>query len=292
MQATGAKRPNRTAPAAWAVVLREYVLLTIGAFLVAVAFNLFLNAFQIASGGVSGISIIIHYLFGIKPAYTQWVFNFLFIVLGFFTLGRQFGVKAIYGTFILPLFVLMTEGWQTITHEPLLAALYGGVGVGVGIGLVFRANASTGGTDLIAQIVHKYMGISLGVAVLAIDGLVVLTAAFVFGPEKALYALVTLFVTGRTVDAVQMGLGYAKMAFIISEKRDEIQDAILYEMDRGLTRLSAYGGYTDEERPVLMCVVNQNQLGRLKAIVRQHDPNAFVIVSETHEVLGEGFRRN
>ena len=292
MQATGAKRSNRTAPAAWAVVLREYGLLTIGAFFVAVAFNLFLNAFQIASGGVSGISIIFSHLFGIRPAYTQWVFNFLFIILGFFTLGRQFGVKAIYGTFILPLFVLMTEGWQTITHEPLLAALYGGVGVGVGIGLVFRANASTGGTDLIAQIVHKYMGISLGVAVLAIDGFVVLTAAFVFGPEKALYALITLFVTGRTVDAVQMGLGYAKMAFIISEKRDEIRDAILYEIDRGVTRLSAYGGYTDEERPVLMCVVNQNQLGRLKAIVRQHDPNAFVIVSETHEVLGEGFRRN
>lgn len=275
----------------WVTAVKQYVMLTLGAFFVAVAFNLFLNSFQIASGGVSGISIIAGYLFKIKPAYTQWVLNFLFVIIGFFTLGRQFGVKTIYGTFILPLFVLLTEDWQTITHEPLLAALYGGVGVGVGIGLVFRAGASTGGTDLIAQILHKYLGLSLGVAVLTIDGLIVLTAAFVFGPEKALYALITLYITGKTIDTVQIGLGYAKMAFIISDKREEIRHAILYEMDRGVTRLSAHGGYTDEERPVLMCVVEQNQLARLKNIVKRLDSNAFVIVSDANEVLGEGFRR-
>jgi uncharacterized membrane-anchored protein YitT (DUF2179 family) len=277
--------------AGWATV-RQYILLTLGSFIVAIAFNLFLNSFQIASGGVSGISIIVGDKLGIKPAYTQWVLNFFFVIIGFFTLGKQFGLKTIYGTFVLPLFVLLTEGWHTITHEPLLAALYGGVGVGVGIGLVFRAGASTGGTDLLAQIAHKYLGLSLGVAVLFIDGLVVLLAAFAFGPEKALYALITLYVTGKTIDMVQIGLGYAKMAFIISDKRDEIRDAILYEIDRGVTRLSAYGGYTDEERPVLMCVVNQNQLARLKNVVKRQDPNAFVIVSDANEVLGEGFRRN
>ncbi|MBN6186938.1 YitT family protein [Aneurinibacillus sp. BA2021] len=286
---------QRTAKAhtgsAWWTGVKQYSLVTAGAFCVAVAFNLFLHSFQIASGGVSGISIITSDMFGIRPAYTQWVLNFLFVILGFFVLGRQFGVKTLYGTFVLPLFVLLTEGWQTITHEPLLAALYGGVGVGVGIGFVFRAGASTGGTDLLAQILHRYFGLSLGVAVLLIDGLVVVTAAFVFGPEKALYALITLYITGKTIDAVQIGLGYAKMAFIISNHRDAIRDAILYEMDRGVTRLAAHGGYTDEERPVLMCVVAQNQLARLKTTVERIDPDAFVIVSDANEVLGEGFRR-
>lgn len=286
---------QRTAKAhtgsAWWTGVKQYSLVTAGAFCVAVAFNLFLHSFQIASGGVSGISIITSDMFGIRPAYTQWVLNFLFVILGFFVLGRQFGVKTLYGTFVLPLFVLLTEDWQTITQEPLLAALYGGVGVGVGIGLVFRAGASTGGTDLLAQILHRYFGLSLGVAVLLIDGLVVVTAAFVFGPEKALYALITLYITGKTIDAVQIGLGYAKMAFIISNHRDAIRDAILYEMDRGVTRLAAHGGYTDEERPVLMCVVAQNQLARLKTTVERIDPDAFVIVSDANEVLGEGFRR-
>jgi uncharacterized membrane-anchored protein YitT (DUF2179 family) len=292
MQQRASISGSHAEPAAWITAIKEYVLLTLGAFCVAVTFNLFLNSFQIASGGVSGISIIAGHVFGIKPAYTQWVLNFLFVIIGFFTLGRQFGVKTIYGTFVLPFFVLLTEDWQTITNEPLLAALYGGVGIGIGIGLVFRANASTGGTDLIAQIIHKYTGFSLGAAVLAIDGLIVLTAAFVFGPEKALYALMTLYITSKTIDAVQIGLGSAKMAFIISDKRNEIRDAILYEIDRGVTRLSAYGGYTDEERPVLMCVIAQNQLARLKNIVRRLDPDAFFIVNDTNEVLGEGFRRS
>ncbi|WCK54169.1 YitT family protein [Aneurinibacillus sp. Ricciae_BoGa-3] len=270
--------------------LRQFILLTAGSFIVAVAFNLFLNPFHIASGGVSGISIIAGSKLGIRPAYTQWALNFLFIIIGFFTLGRQFGIKTLYGTFVLPLFVLMTEHWPTITHEPLLAALYGGVGIGVGIGIVFRASASTGGTDLLAQIAHKYLGIGLGVAVLFIDGLIVLTAAFAFGPEKALYALITLFITGKTIDAVQIGLGYAKMAFIISDKRDEIRDAIYNEIHRGITRISAQGGYTEQDRPILMCVLNQNQIARLKNIVKRLDPDAFVIVSNTNEVLGRGFR--
>lgn len=271
---------------------KDYLFLISGSFIIAVAFNLFLNAFDIASGGVSGISIILKDLFGWRPAYTQWGFNAGLVLLGFAFLGRQFGVKTIIGTFILPLFVILTEKWPTITSEPLLAALYGGVGVGLGIGLVFRANASTGGTDLIAQIVHKYTGLSLGIAVLFIDGLIVLTAAIVYGPEKALYALVTLYVTGKTVDVVQIGLGMTKISFIISENQEAIKEAILHDLDRGVTKLAAYGGFTDRERPVLMCVVLQREINRLKQLVRERDPHAFVIVSDANEVLGEGFKRS
>jgi len=273
-------------------IIYDYLLLGLGSFIVAVTFNLFLNAFDIASGGVSGISIILQDLLGWRPAFSQWGVNILLIGLGFLLLGKQFGLKTIIGTLILPLFVFLTEDWQTITSNPLLAALYGGVGVGLGIGLVFRANASTGGTDLIAQIIHKYTGLTLGIAVLLIDGLVVLSAAIVFGPEKALYALIALFVTGKTVDVVQIGLGVSKIGFIISEKQEQIREAILYDLDRGVTRLPGYGGYTDRERPVLMCVVSQREISRLKNVVREIDPKAFVIVADAHEVLGEGFKRS
>jgi uncharacterized membrane-anchored protein YitT (DUF2179 family) len=272
--------------------VQDYFFLFMGSFIVAVTFNLFLNAFDIASGGVSGISIILKDLFQWRPAFTQWGFNVVLILLGFIFLGKQFGVKTMIGTFVLPLFVFLTENWSTITTEPLLAALYGGVGVGLGIGLVFRANASTGGTDLIAQIIHKYTGLTLGIAVLFIDGLVVLTAGIVYGPEKALYALITLFITGKTIDIVQVGLGMTKIGFIISDNLGEIKEAILYDLDRGVTQFPAFGGFTDKERTVLMCVVLQKEISRLKQLVRERDPHAFVIVADANEVLGEGFKRS
>ncbi len=275
----------------WFTVVKEYFFLFVGSFLIAVTFNLFLNAFDIASGGVSGISIISKDLFGWRPAFTQWAFNLLLIGLGFVFLGRQFGLKTIIGTLVLPLFVFITEDWPTITSEPLLAALYGGVGVGLGLGLVFRGNASTGGTDLIAQIIHKFTGVSLGIAVLLIDGLVVITAGLVYGPERALYALIALYITGKTIDVVQMGLGVSKMAFIISGNLEKIQEAILYDLDRGVTRIPGYGGFTEKERPVLMCVVSQSEINHLKKLVQETDPSAFVIVTDANEVLGEGFKR-
>ncbi len=271
--------------------IREFILLITGAFLIAATFNMFLNDFDIASGGVSGISVIVEDVFAIRPAYTQWTLNILFVISGFFLLGKQFGMRTIAGTLILPLFVLLTEDLQSITDEPLLAALFGGVGLGLGLGLVFKGNASTGGTDLVAQIIHKFTGLSLGVAILFIDGLVVTTAGLTYGPEQALYAIIALFAMGRTIDMVQVGLGYAKLCFIISDREQDIRHAILYHLDRGVTRLTGYGGYTNQSKSVLLCVVNQSEITRLKELVHRNDPDAFVIVSDTAEVMGEGFRR-
>lgn len=271
--------------------IREFAFLISGAFIIAATFNMFLNDFDIASGGVSGISVIVEDVFAIRPAFTQWTLNILFVISGFFLLGKQFGMKTIAGTLILPFFVLLTEDLQSITDEPLLAALFGGVGLGLGLGLVFKGNASTGGTDLVAQIIHKFTGLSLGVAILFIDGLVVTTAGITYGPEQALYAIIALFTTGRMIDMVQVGLGYAKLCFIISDREQDIRHAILYHLDRGVTRLTGYGGYTNQSKSVLLCVVNQSEITRLKELVHRNDPDAFVIVSDTAEVMGEGFRR-
>lgn len=268
----------------------EYVYVLTGAVLVAVAFNVFLLPNAIASGGVSGISTITYGLFAWKPAYVQWAFNIPLFVLGVLFLGgKSYGMKTLVGTVFLPFVVNITENVSPATTNPLLGAIFGGIVAGLGLGIVFKGQASTGGTDLAAQIIHKYTGLSLGMCVLAIDGLIVISSAFVFSIEAALYALVAMYLTGKTIDLVQMGPGYSKMAVIISDKQEEVKQGILHDIDRGVTKLSAFGGYTDDERPVLLCVVGQNEVTKLKHLVRSIDSKAFVIVSNATEVLGEGF---
>lgn len=269
----------------------EYVYVLIGSAIVAIAFNMFLLPNKIASGGVSGISTILDSLFGFEPAYVQWMFNIPLFFAGLFLLGKQFGAKTLAGTIFLPLVVFMTNDYGAWTMDPLLGALFGGIGVGLGLGIVFRGKASTGGTDLAAQIINKYTGLTLGTCVALIDGLIVLSAAIIFDIERGLYALISLYVTTKTIDLVQIGFGRSKMAMIITEKQNEVRECILNKIDRGVTKLSAYGGYTDNERPILMCVVDQTEFTKLKQLVKTIDPTAFVIVMDASEVLGEGFKR-
>ncbi len=269
----------------------EYIYILLGSAIIAFSFNVFLLPNQVASGGVSGISTILHTVLGWEPAYVQWAFNIPLFIAGVIFLGKQFGVKTLAGTVFLPFVVFLTKHTDPWTHNALLGALFGGIGVGLGLGIVFRGKASTGGTDLAAQIIHKYTGLTLGTCIIILDGLIVLTAAFVFDIEKALYALIALYVTSKTIDFVQVGLGRSKMAMIITNNLDEVRDGILNKIDRGVTKLTAYGGFTDSERPVLMCVVDQTEFTKLKQLVKSLDHSAFVVVMDAAEVLGEGFKR-
>lgn len=271
---------------------KDYIYVIIGAAIIAIAFNVFLLPNQIASGGVSGISTILKGVFGWEPGLVQYAFNIPLFISGLIFLGAKFGIKSLVGTLVLPAVVLVSANWEPWTMNPLLGALFGGISVGLGLGLVFRGGASTGGTDLAAQIITKYTGFSLGTSVLLLDGLIVLSAAVVFDIEKALYALIGLFVTTKTIDLVQLGFSQSKMIYIITNKQDEIRDAIYTEIDRGVTKLPAYGGYTNVERPILMVVAYQTEFTKLKHIIKTIDPAAFVIVSDAYEVLGEGFKRS
>ncbi|AJY74503.1 YitT family protein [Paenibacillus beijingensis] len=268
----------------------NWLLLVAGAFIVAVSFNCFLLANEIASGGVSGISVLVQRMQGIPPAYTQWALNIPLFFAGWFTLGSRFAVRTAAGSVVLPLFVLLTSHWPVPTHNPLLASIYGGIGVGTGLGLVFRGRGSTGGIDLAAQILHRFTGMPLGLSVACLDGCIIAAAGILLSPEKALYALIGLFVTSKTIDIVQTGPALSKVAFIISSRAEELADAVLHELDRGLTRLDAHGGYTGDARTVLMVVVGQNEVAELKRIVQRADSDAFVIISHTAEVLGKGFK--
>lgn len=266
-------------------------LILLGSLVTALGFNLFFLPNHIASGGVSGLSVLAEAWFGAEPAFTQWALNIPLFVLGVIFLGKQYGVRSLLGSFVLPLFILLTNNLPTPTTNPLLASIYGGICVGVGLGLVFRGRGSTGGLTILAQIIQKITGLSFSISVVLLDGTVIVLAAFILGMEQALYALIGLFVTGKAINAIEVGFRYTKVAYIISDKTDEISKAILNDLDRGLTKLNAQGGYTGDDRTVLMVVVGQNEVSRLKAIVQSVDTHAFVIISEAHEVLGEGFKR-
>jgi len=272
-------------------LVAEYFFVILGAAVVALGFNLFLFPNQVASGGVSGISTILNGLFGWNAGLVQYAFNIPLFIAGVLILGKSFGFKSLLGTLALPFFVILTEDMEVATTEPLLAAIFGGIVVGLGIGLVFKGKASTGGTDLLAQIITKYTGLTLGTSVLIIDGVIAVSAAIVFDLEKGLYAIVALFVTTKTIDVIQMGFSQSKMVYIITNKQDEVRDAIYRDVNRGVTKLPAVGGYTGEERPVIMVVVYQTEFTKLKQVVKNVDPSAFVIVSDAYEVLGEGFKR-
>lgn len=275
----------------WMANVRDYLYVIIGAAIIALGFNVFLLPNQVASGGVSGISTILKGVFGWEPGLVQYAFNIPLFIAGLIFLGAKFGIKSFVGTLVLPAVVLLTASWEPWTYNPLLGALFGGITVGLGLGIVFRGGASTGGTDLAAQIITKYTGFSLGRSVLLIDGLIVLSAAVVFDIEQALYALIGLFVTTKTIDIVQLGFSQSKMIYIITNKQDEVRDAIYKEIDRGVTKLPAYGGYTNEEKSILMVVAYQTEFTKMKQVVQTIDPTAFVIVSDAYEVLGEGFKR-
>ncbi|KZE44555.1 YitT family protein [Brevibacillus sp. FSL K6-0770] len=268
----------------------EYGMLILGSLVLATSFNLFLNPNQIASGGVSGLSTILHNLFGLPPAIVQWACNIPLFLLGLKLLDRQYSMKAAIGSVVLPLCVMLTSHLHPLTTNPLLASIYGGIGVGLGIGIVFRGRGSTGGFAIASQILHKYTGFSLGACVAVFDGLVILFAGIVFDPEKALYALIALFVTSKTIDIVQMGWNTSKVAYIISNETDSLRETILYDLDRGVTLLDGSGGYTGDARKVLMAVVSQSEVSKLKIMVRSVDPDAFIILCPANEVLGEGFR--
>ena len=284
-------RKTRKEPHPILASVLEYIYIIIGAAIIAVGFNIFLLPNEVASGGVSGISTILKGLFDWNPGYVQYAFNIPLFIAGVIFLGKQFGARSLVGTLTLPLFVLLTADWEPATLNPLLGALFGGISVGIGLGIVFRGRASTGGTDLAAQIIAKYTGFTLGTSVMLIDGLIVLSAAIVFDVEKGLYALIGLFVTTKTIDIIQLGFSQSKMVYIITNKQEEIRDAIYEEVNRGVTKLPAVGGYTDQERPILLVVVYQTEFTKLKQVVRTIDPAAFVIVSDAYEVLGEGFKR-
>ncbi|MBU5593963.1 YitT family protein [Amphibacillus sp. MSJ-3] len=286
-----AKYRRQPLPKNWLTCI-EYGLVLLGSFFVAVGFNLFLLPNDIASGGVAGISTILYALFNFEPSIVQWAINIPLFIIGTWILGKNFGLKTLVGTVMVPLFVSLTSQWPPASSDPLIAAIFGGMACGLGIGIVFRGKGSTGGIDLAAQILHKFIPLPFGLCVALFDGIIVLTAMYVFSVEQGLYALIGLFVTSRTIDLAQVGLNTSKSIIVVTDHVEEIRIALLNEIDRGVTVWRAEGGYTKTKKDMIMCVVNQNEFSRTTQVIKQIDSKAFIVVMNASEVIGEGFTVN
>lgn len=271
----------------------DYIYIFIGSLITAIGLDMFLVPNKIAAGGVSGIATIVHYVFHFPVGITMLAINVPLFLMGIRQMGIGFGMRSLFGTIVLSgLIDVLVPILPIPTRDPLLASIYGGIVTGVGIGLVFRAKGTTGGTDLAAAIVNNYMKLSVGVILFVIDASVIVAAGIAFkSAELALYALITVFLTARVIDIVLEGFSYAKAAIIISQKPEEVTEAILSKMDRGATALVGKGLYTGSDRDVILSVVTRAEISTLKELVHNIDPKAFVILTDVHEVLGEGFKR-
>ena len=270
----------------------DYIGIAVGCVLTALGLSVFLIPNKIAAGGVSGLATVIYYLFEVKVSIVMLAINVPLFILGVKVLGKNLGARTLYGIGVLSLAIELTSGIPPLTDEVLLAAIYGGVLVGLGLGIVFKSKGTTGGTDLAAALLHRFVPtFSIGQGMLLVDILVVTMAGITFNAELALYAAISLFVTSKVIDLVQEGLNLAKAVFIISDKSEEIRKEILDDMNRGVTRLYASGGYTGKEKYVLLVILNRSEITTLKRLVYRIDPGSFVTITDVHEVLGEGFQR-
>jgi uncharacterized membrane-anchored protein YitT (DUF2179 family) len=278
--------------------LRDYVLMTAGAIVTAYGLDAFLIPNRLAAGGLSGLSTILHYLalpkVNLPVGTLMLVMNLGLFAIAFRARGWRYAAKTIYGSVVLSVAIdAMARFVRPLaTDDPLLAAMYGGAITGLGLGMVFKAGGNTGGTDIIAQLLVPKVSLGLGQLMLLADAIVMLAAAIVFGPNLALYGIVAVFVSGAVIDLVQEGLSVNKAAYIISDRSDEVAGAILNDLGRGATGFRARGLYTGEDREVIFTVVSRRELDPLKALVRSVDRGAFIIISDVHEVLGEGFEQS
>ena len=275
----------------WKTYFRELLGIVIGVTILAVAFNMFLIPNKIAAGGASGLGIILFHLYQIPVGLTVLLVNIPLFVLTWYFLGWKFVAHSLAGTLLLPLMLELTAFLPLLTRDLLLASIYGGIGVGIGLGLVFRSHGSTGGTALGAQLINHFFGLSSGQSLISADLAIIVAAGFIFSPDVALFALLSIFITSKIIDLIQEGPGFSRAALIISNQKEAISNRIINELDRGATFLEGAGAYTGEERGIILCVIPQSQVTRLKNIVRDTDPNAFVIVTRVGEVMGEGFRQ-
>ena len=273
-------------------VLWDYLLIAIGAILVALATDLFVVPNRIVPGGVIGIATLLHHTLGTPVGTVALLFNLpLLIANVIWAGGLASGARTAWGVVVLTLGIdLLAPYLAPPTRDPLLYILYGGLLNGLGMGLVFIARGTTGGTDIVAQLMRRWFGIRLGHTLLASSAAILAISAFFVGIEPIMYAILMAYVSTRVVDLVQEGATRSRSAIIITQEAQTIKQQVFERLGRGMTVLQGEGAYTGDQRSVLLCAIAQSEVSRLKRIVSEADEHAFVILFAASEVLGEGFQ--
>lgn len=273
-------------------IIKIYAITTLGCAILAFSINYFFIGNKLAEGGVAGIALIIHYLTGFDLSYLYLILNIPLIIIGYKLIGRDFIAKTLYATFALTVFLKLFENLKGSMEDILVASIFAGALSGLGIGIIFVAGGSSGGMDIVAKIINKYKGIPISKVILGIDFIILSFVAFIFGKNIFMYTLIALIVNSKMIDIIQEGLTSAKGVTIITNCPNEMKVRIMEEVGRGVTIISGRGGFTNKNLDILHCIVGKYQLVKVKNIVKEMDPNAFMTVSYVHEVIGEGFGKH
>jgi uncharacterized membrane-anchored protein YitT (DUF2179 family) len=278
--------------------LRIWSQLALGTAVYAFGLQYFILPNRLMEGGVTGIGVLLNYAASVPVSLSTLLINLPLFLLGWKKLGRGAMGLTIGGTVLLSLFLWLMEravnvGWIvpfTTDRDFILVVLYAGLTMGVGLGLVFRAGGTTGGVDIVARVLQKHTGWSIGQLILSFDVLILGTSLIFVPKEKILYTLVFVFISSRVIDFIQEGAYAAKAFTIICDEPEQLAASITRELDRGVTLMPAVGAYSKAAKTVVYCVVSRFEIRKLKSLVRQHDKRAFIVISDVHDVLGEGFR--
>ena len=281
------------------ITKKEFLMILLGVTILALGINWFTSPLGLVTGGLSGVTIIVKELsekilgYGIPLWITNLVFNIPLFMISIKQRGFEFAKKSVWSVGLLSCALWYTgfiPNLLDVQGDLLLGGVFGGAIIGLGIGIVLKAGATTGGTDMLATIIKfKHSRFPIAKVMLGIDGLIILVGMLIFGSMKAMYAIIAVFITSKVITWVLEGLNYAKAAFIMSEKNEEIANAIMHKIPRGVTGIKAKGMYTKADKDMLFVVVSQKEITKLREMVREIDANAFVTIADVREVLGQGF---
>ncbi|KAE8561508.1 MULTISPECIES: YitT family protein [Paenibacillus] len=269
--------------------IADIVFIILGAFFFALAVNLYVIPNEFGEGGVTGVTIILYYLFQWSPSIVNLVINGLLLIVGYKFLDKRTTLYTIIAVAFNSLFLHLTVNWRIDSHEPTINAVFAGVLVGVGIGLIVRVGGTTAGTVILARIANKYLDWNISYALLFFDLIVAFSSYFIIGPEKLMLTIVILYVGTKVMDFMIEGLNPKKAIMIISEHQDKIAEMVITQMDRGVTVLSGHGYYTKNPKEVLYIVISKQEVSALKKIVKAIDTAAFITIHDVRDVFGEGF---
>lgn len=274
----------------------EALYIIIGVILYAIAINMVFDPLSLVTGGVSGLAIVVKEITSvfIPGGLPIWLFNIIsnipLFIAAYYILGKGVIQKTLFATIAMTIALYIVPTYPLVGDDYILGSVFGGAITGVGTGFIFSTLASTGGTDLVALIIHKYKKYyTIPQILIVIDGIIILLGIVVFGISKALYAAIAIYVATKVSDSILEGFKFAKMAYIISDEYEKIAKEIMDTMSRGVTGISATGMYSNQEKKMLFCVVGKKEIVRISEIAKKKDPDAFIIVSDVREVLGEGF---
>ena len=272
-------------------MIKKAFFIVLGAFIMAVGLELFLVPNSVIDGGITGISIMLSYISGVKLGIFVLLLNIPFFYLGYKHIGKTFAFSTLFGIAMLSLFISLLHGAPKFTGDVLLAAIFGGIIIGVGIGIVMRNGGTLDGTETLAVLFSKNLPFSVGEIIMFINLFILGTAGFVYSWDRAMYSLLAYFVASKTIDVVILGLEESKSVWIISDKHKEIGEALLARLGRGVTYLNGEGAYSGDDKKVILCIITRLEEAKLKGIVDEIDPEAFLAIGNVAEVRGGRFKK-